>query len=268
MQVIKIDSTAGAKRSMAKILLQHFGVEEPVEGFYRIAGGGTNDANHVVARTDSGRQFGIKTKPHGGGQNGEHREAAFSKACHAVGVVEACRAICAERVPGLTGFETDACVVTEWVPDSKRVAEISPEEKQELANMTDHIIGQVGKWVAINLHFGLVDRGGLSNWVWSRRLQRLVPIDTESAWQTATLQDHFSIIDAFYDRRRLKAERGQSTTAQTFEKALKEWHMAIVSNPLAIPEAVACVESANRYASPYASLTEIEFADRVFSGIA
>lgn len=268
MQLFKIDASTGAMRSIARILCEHFDIEEEVEGVYRMSGGGTNDDRHVVVQTESGRRFGIKTRARGGGPDGVKREAAFSRACQGFSVAEACRAVCVERVPGLDGFDNDACVVTEWVPDSKQACEILPEEKQELEGTLDEVMPQVAKWVAVNLHLGLADRGGLKNWAWSQTLRRLSAIDTESSWQSATVTDHFSIIDVFYDRRRLKTERGQSTVARAFERALKEMHAVIRANANVIGQAVLDIESARHYVSPYMSLNDDEFADRVFAEIA
>lgn len=218
MKLSKTDVDKTAIESIAKILNQHFQVTEQIEGVYTVSTGGVNDANHRVVRTVSGKQYGMKTKTRGGGQEGEKREAAFSQACSILKQAEACRAVCVDKIAGLPGFDKNPCVVTEWVPDSKRAGEIAAEEKKELANDNEQVLHQVGKWVGTNLLLGLADRGALKNWVWSHKDRRLAAIDTESAFSSATVQDHRSIIDTFYDRVKLKQERGSSAPARAFER--------------------------------------------------
>jgi hypothetical protein len=268
MQLDRIQVSAGALEALAELLRDHFDVHEQIEGVYQVRGGGVNDAAHRVVRTASGRQFGIKAKPRGGGTEGERREAGFSRACHELGVTEACKTVSVERIPGYDGFENDPCAVTEWLLNSKQPSEISAEEKAQLVGALDEVLIQVARWITINLHFGLADRGGLKNWVWSQEVRRLVAIDTESAWQTGTTQDHFSIVDTFYERRSLKVERGQSREALAFEQGLREMHSRIRGNPEVIRHAVAEIASARNYVSPYIGMTDDEFADRVFSEIA
>lgn len=271
MQLFKIDAPGVAKRSLAKILREQFGIDEEVEGVYRIGGGGTNDDGdrHLVAQTAMGRKFGLKTKARGGGPEGAKREAAYWAACCAIGYCGGCRAVCVEKIPGLGGFEDEASAITEWVQDSERVCDISPEEKREIDAEVASLIPQVAHWIAINLHFGLADRGGLKNWVWVHRQRRLVVVDTESAWgSSASVQDHHPIIAEFYDRARLKAERGNSDVGVAFESALKEMHSKIVSQICVISQAVAGIPSAVNYTSRFASLSDDEFAEHIFSLLA
>lgn len=270
MQLFKIETSGGAKRSLAKILREQFGVDEEVEGLYRMGDGGTNDDGnrHLVAQTATGRKFGLKTKARGGGPEGAKREVAYWAACCAIGYGGGCRAVCVEKISGLVGFEEEASAITEWVRDSKRVCDISAEEKTEIDAEIVNLIPQVAHWIAINLHFGLVDRGGLKNWVWVHKQRRLVVVDTESAWGNATIQDHHTIIDAFYGRAKLKGERGSSNAAIAFESALKEMHTKIVSQIHVISQAVAGISSASHYTSPFAIFSNDEFADRVFSLLA
>ncbi len=268
MHLDKIKTDTGTLEALKKVLRDDFGVDEPIEGLYQIIGGGVNDATHRVVKTISGRHFGIKAKPRGGGSQGERREAAFSRACCGFGVAEACKAVSIDRIAGYSGFENDPCVVTEWLPNSKQPSLITQEEKNELQSVMDEVLIQVGRWITIDLHLGLSDRGGLKNWAWSQDSRRLAAIDTESAWQSSSTQDHFNIIDAFYERSRLKRERGQSREAIAFERGLREMHSKIVANTDVIRGAVADVTSATNYTSPYIGMTEDDFANRVFSEIA
>ncbi|MFQ5694498.1 MAG: hypothetical protein ACE5HB_00760, partial [Terriglobia bacterium] len=112
MQLKRIQVNAATLGGIAKLLRVHFAVEEEIEGVYRIIGGGTNDENHRVVETISGRRYGIKTKARGGGQEGEKREAAFSRACEGIAVKEACRAVCVNGIVGLQGFDKSTSVVT------------------------------------------------------------------------------------------------------------------------------------------------------------
>lgn len=269
MVLTKLNVTVDAPKSISRLLKEHFGISEEIEGVYSIAGGGTNDQKHRVVRTVSGRHFGIKCNPHGGGAEGERREEAFSKICHAAGTTEASRAVCTGGVTGLEGFDKSPSVITEWVPESKSLDEVvqSPEEKKKFDGAISEVMPQLGRWVATNLHLGLLDRG-LKNWVWSDKDRRLATVDTESAFQNARVQDHHSIIDAVYGRQKLRDERGKSEAAIAFEAALKETHSRFLSNLGAMKKAVEGIESAKEYTSQYAGLSAEEFANRVFSELA
>lgn len=249
--------------SILAALSEHYRIQEPLEGIYRVSGGGANDANHLLVRTQSSRQFGIKTQNRGGGAEGERREEAFSKACTAVGFVHACRAVRVESIPHLSGFDKTPSVITEWAPDSKRVDEVTETDKQ-VANLPDVLL-QIGQWIAADLHLGLIDRAGLKNWVWSVVHQRITTVDTESAFQTATVQDHHPLIDKFYGRAKLKQERGQSDAAIAFENGLRQVHEQFVAHPEAIAQAVAAIASARNYSSPFAGLNSVQLVDKVYS---
>jgi hypothetical protein len=268
LKLDKVGVTPETLANVEKILRDSFGVEEGLEGIYSMSGGGVNDANHRVAITKSGRRFGIKAQARGGGPEGEKREVAFSNICHALGITEASRAIHIEGVPGLAGFEASSCVVTEWVPDGKRPSEITTEEKKELEADVVRVAEQLGKWIAVDLHLGLADRGKLDNWAWSQQHRRLAAIDTESAFQNATVADHKTIVDAFYGAPKIKAERGVSVAAQSFESAVRSTHKLIQSRASDIQSALADLPSAKNYASPYAGLDEDRFIEKIFSEIA
>jgi hypothetical protein len=252
-----------ALKSVEKILRDNFGVEEEVEGIYSMTGGGINDANHRVAKTASGNQFGIKTCARGGPQ-GEKREAAFSKACHDAGVSEASKAVLIPGVPGLSGFEGGPCVITEWLADSKRPNEITGDERKEIEQDPGSTMYQVGTWVATNLHLGLGDRGKHENWVWSHKERRLAAVDAESSFQNASVGDHRFIIDVFYGTAKLKSERGKSEAAREFERALRETHSKFRNHASSV-SAAKTVDSNNNYASPLGQLTDDQFVEKVFT---
>jgi hypothetical protein len=268
MQNPKIDVSPEGITSLTGIIEENFGVREPIESVHSVTGGGVNDQSHRVVRTRSGRLFGIKTKLRGGGPQGEEREEAFSVACRALGVHEACKAVCVEGIRGLDGFEGGASVVTEWAPRSKRVSELSAEDRESALLGIGETMRQVGRWLAVDLHLGLRDRAKLDNWVWCATTGQLVAVDTESAFGVGSVQEHYSVIDAFYDRRRLRAERGASTAAVGFERGVREAHAGARANPAAITRAADQVESIRDYASPYANVDDDEFVDRVFSALA
>lgn len=92
--------------------------------------------------------------------------------------------------------------------DSKRPTELTAEEATQLKADIAGIPEQLGKWVAVDLHLGLGDRGKLDNCAWSHGDRRLAAVDTESAFQNASVADHRIIVDAFYGAAKMKAERG------------------------------------------------------------
>jgi hypothetical protein len=257
----KISVSAETLESLSTLLRASHGVDEAVEEVDRIIDGGINDANHRVAITVSGRRFGIKTQNRGG-PDGEKKEQAFSRACAWLDI-PACRAVIVERVPRLDGFDKTPCVITEWAPNSKRLDEVSEEDKHGIASVPDVLL-QIGRCVATHLHLGLPDRA-LKNWVWSHTHQRLNAVDTESSFQGATVQDHHAIIDKFYGRTKLKQERGQSDAAKAFESGLREVHEKFVAHSEAITQAVTDIASAQNYASPFRSLTADQLVEKVFS---
>jgi len=263
LELIQVEVSRPALESLKTILRDKFGVNKPIECVYRVSGGGINDDGHRVAQTRSGRRFGIKTKNRGA-PDGARREATFSDACRILGLEEACRAVCVDSVPGLDGFETQ-CVVTEWLPASKQAGEVSAEGKKELEARLETVAHTLGRWVAANLLLGLADRGGLKNWVWSQAEFRLVAIDAESAFGGASVQDHHSIIDAFYGRLKLKAEKGASPAAIAFENGLKVIHAAFRAQKDAIIQLISSIPSISAYVSLYAQLSEDDFVHRVFS---
>jgi hypothetical protein len=265
LKLDKIQAGPETLNGVKKILREHFEAVDEVEGIYSVSGGGINDANHVVAKTASGRQFGVKTRARGGGAQGEKREVAFSKACHDVGIPESSNAVLVSGIPSLNGFEKDQCVITEWRPGSKRPNEITDEEKKEIEQDPGPVMAQVGKWVAVNLHLGLGDRAKHDNWVWSHKERQLTAVDAESSFQTASVGDHRVIIDAFYGVAKLKTERGKSVAAKAFEAALHETHRRFRNHASSVGTAAKFVDSTNAYTSPYAHLTEDQFAEKVFS---
>jgi hypothetical protein len=238
-----------------------------IEGVYSMSGGGVNDGNHCLIQTRSGRRFGVKTSSRGGGPDGERRAEAFSRLCEVFGLHDACDAIRVDNVPHLDGFDKSPSVVTEWAPESKRLDEMDAQEKQAMSACLD-VLRQAGMWLAINLHFGLGDRGGLKNWVWSQSRQRLTAVDTESAFQSATVQDHYTVVDTVSDRTKIKQERGRSDASKSFEQGLREVHRQVLQHPESIRAMVGEIASAQNYASPVAHLSEDQFVDKVFGELA
>jgi hypothetical protein len=226
----KVTVTDQALQSVASILRNHFQVEEQVEGIDQLSGGGVNDPNHRVAKTAKGRQYGVKTQSRGGGPDGERREEAFSKVCQAMGIDQACRAIRVESIPHMDGFDKTSSVITEWAVESKRVQELTPQEKQQMADLP-RVMNQLGKWVATNLHSGLGDRAKLDNWVWSHANQGLTAIDTESAFNASNVSEHHPLIDSLYGKTKLKQERGNSEAAKAFEAGLRGVHEQFIAHP-------------------------------------
>jgi len=75
-------------------------------------------------------------------------------------------------------------------------------------------------------------------------------------------------VSTFYDRNKLKSERGVSVVAIAFERALKEMHSKICQNIGGIAALVKGIPSAENYKSPFSNLSEEEFANKVFSELA
>ena len=136
----------------------------------------------------------------GRGSEGHEREVAFSKICHQLGISEACRAVLVQGVAGLAGFEARPCVVTEWLCNGKRPNELTADDKKEFETDITRVAEQLGKWIAVDLHLGLADRGKLDNWAWSQPNCRLAAIDTESAFQTARVAEHRDIMRVLWRR--------------------------------------------------------------------
>ena len=158
IQLTKFNIKEEVAKGISEILQNHFAEDAKIEAVFKMIGGGTNDQNHVVVRTAPGKQYGLKTRSRGGGPEGERSEEAFSKACGLFELKEACVAVCVDNIPGLDGFDKDICVLTGWVSESKEVGELTPDEISVATREIENIVCQIARWIAVDLHLGLVDR--------------------------------------------------------------------------------------------------------------